>query len=239
MKLFALDSSDHAELWELLDERFEYLPEDFENKREREILIDQFFQQEMCSDQIETPILIVFHISEFRFSNNQPFRITQEMYKSWPQNAAIFTLFVTGGLLNSAEKVIIDENLPRTHFHAYSLDQVNDNWNDNQRKCWQRFINVLSLTSQAQWSLLDSESNTTQDEHKLKLGKLIENADVQNENWQIEKAWLLGSANQMQSAKLLQYLDDFERNPNSENSSKLFVFIFGNDDGLPGVRLLE
>lgn len=238
MNLKVLDSSEHADLWEQIDDSFEYIPTDFYDHSERETLIDQFLQEELCSTDMTTPLLLVFHISEYRYSNGEPFRISREMYESWPLKDQIYVLFVTGGSQEAANKLISDENLPESHFRAYSLAEVEDTWSVPQRKAWQGFLNVLSLTGQASWFLLTQDLEP-EEEHKRKFGQLILNDTfkAESDEWRQEKAWLLSRLNENQGKQLNLLINEFEQSSTEASKHKLYDFIFGNDDGLPGVQL--
>lgn len=151
---------DHAYLWQCLDADFQQIPADWDDPEDFEAQVDHFFEQTL--NELTGTVLLVYHVSELRDSHKQRYQLRPEVIKKWKHPEYIFTLFVTGGEALLAHKEIQAQQLPRSHFQAYSLAQVDDLWSEAQRLAWKKFMHTLTLTGLAQWSLLEIQVDAPQ-----------------------------------------------------------------------------
>lgn len=154
MKFYYFDTSDaHGELWEDFDQPFESIINSYTDMSDKERQIDAFLANPAQGQQAEEPVLFVFHISEPRYSSSEYYSLTAELVKQWPDQP-IYVLLVTGGRLETATRLIDNEQLSVAYFHALSLIQVDEVWSASQSAAWQAFLQDFQLKKRANWDLL-------------------------------------------------------------------------------------
>lgn len=144
---------DHRHLWQNLDSRFLPMVPAMADPLAYEQALERYLYQQLAAYQGEEPVLLIWHVHEDRLSQQGLWRLSRELWLSWPAQERIYCLLVSGGGANAFESVIQSEQLPPRHVHALA-EPLPQELTDDIRQRWRLFLDDFETQAQPNWDLL-------------------------------------------------------------------------------------